>query len=119
MRAGQSGAGSFTLGQRTYQMLRGSATFVSPDVMVPPPGPPEEGFSIASSPFRYEGFFDGESGDGERVRVNLTGRGTASVFFDYSDGSASWFHRFTSSLIQLLSRSRHLCCYWLSVLPQA
>jgi hypothetical protein len=83
--------GSFTLGERTYQMLRGSATFVSPDVMVPPPGPPEEFFSIASSPFRYHGFFEGESSEGERVRVDLVGRGTASVLFDYSDGSARWF----------------------------
>jgi hypothetical protein len=90
-REGGLEGGSFTLGDRTYRMLRGSATFVSPSVMVPSPGAPEEGFSIASSPFRYQGFFDGESSDGERVRIDLIGRGTADVFFDYSDGSARWF----------------------------
>jgi hypothetical protein len=81
--------GSFTLGDRTYRMLRGSATFVSPEVVIPRRGASEEVFSV-DSPFRYHGFFEGESDGGERVRVNLIGRGTAHVIFS-SDEPTHWF----------------------------
>ena len=71
-----------------YEFTAGEATFSAPSLSVP--AIPHDGsFGSVDAPFTVRGYFEGTSRIGERVRVDLAGRGTVGIDFDFERGG--WF----------------------------